>query len=110
MKNQLTKSSDNSHKEHQWNNQSWGAALFAAAPFLIAMDNLQLDTIRRAIILWSNEGDKVLTPFMGIGSEVYEAMLLNRFGVGFELKDSYFRTAVMNIKKAESEKRQWELF
>lgn len=71
---------------------------------------LQLDTIRRAIILWSNEGDKVLTPFMGIGSEVYEAILLNRFGIGFELKDSYFRTAVMNIKKAESEKRQWELF
>ena len=105
MKNRQTKLSDNSHKEHQWNNQSWGAALFAAAPFLIAMDNL-----RRAIILWSNEGDKVLTPFMGIGSEVYEAMLLNRFGIGFELKDSYFRTAVMNIKKAESEKRQWELF
>lgn len=98
-----------------------GAALFAAAPFLIAMDNLQKisgkahdfsrgSMSRRAIILWSNEGDKVLTPFMGIGSEVYEAMLLNRFGIGFELKDSYFRTAVMNIKKAESEKRQWELF
>lgn len=92
-----------------------GAALFAAAPFLIAMDNLQkisgkAHDFSRGSMSRSNEGDKVLTPFMGIGSEVYEAMLLNRFGIGFELKDSYFRTAVMNIKKAESEKRQWELF
>lgn len=64
---------------------------------------LQLDTIRRSIILWSNPGDIVLTPFMGIGSEVYESILLNRFGIGFELKDSYFVTAVKNIMKAERE-------
>lgn len=71
---------------------------------------LQLDTIHRALILWSNEGDKVLTPFMGIGSEVYEAINLGRFGVGFELKDAYFTEAVKNISRMEISKRQQSLF
>lgn len=71
---------------------------------------LQLDTIHRAITLWSNEGDTVLTPFLGIGSEVYEAVKLNRYGVGFELKDSYFNEAVKNIKRAEIEASQPTLF
>ncbi|WP_455095865.1 DNA methyltransferase [Prevotella koreensis] len=71
---------------------------------------LQLDTIARAIILWSNEGDTVLTPFLGIGSEVYEAVKLNRFGIGFELKDSYFKEAVKNCKKAEYSFNQTNLF
>lgn len=71
---------------------------------------LQLDTIHRAITLWSNEGDTILTPFMGIGSEVYEAIKMNRKGVGFELKDSYFNEALKNIKTAEFEKRQTSLF
>lgn len=71
---------------------------------------LQLDTIERAIILWSNEGDPVLTPFLGIGSEVYEAIKLNRFGIGFELKESYFNEAVKNCKAIESEKNQQTLF
>lgn len=71
---------------------------------------LQLDTIERAICLWSNEGDKVLTPFLGIGSEVYEAIKLKRFGVGFELKDSYFAEAVKNCKVMESEIKQKSLF
>jgi DNA modification methylase len=71
---------------------------------------LQLDTIHRAITLWSNEGDTILTPFMGIGSEVYEAIKMNRKGVGFELKDSYFNEALKNIKTAEFEKRQTILF
>lgn len=71
---------------------------------------LQLDTIERAIILWSNEGDTVLTPFLGIGSEVYEAIKLNRFGIGFELKESYFNEAVKNCKSIESEKNQKTLF
>lgn len=64
---------------------------------------LQLDTIKRAITLWTNEGDTVLTPFMGIGSEVYQAILMNRKGIGFELKDSYFAEAVKNIRRAENE-------
>lgn len=71
---------------------------------------LQLDTIKRAIILYSNEGDTVLTPFMGIGSEVYESVLLKRYGIGFELKDSYFNEAVKNIKNAESEIKSPQLF
>lgn len=71
---------------------------------------LQLDTIQRAITLWSNEGDKVLTPFMGIGSEVYQAILQNRYGIGFELKESYFNEAINNIRAAESEKSTGILF
>ena len=71
---------------------------------------LQLDTIQRAITLWSNKGDKVLTPFMGIGSEVYQSVLQDRFGIGFELKDSYFTEAVKNIKAAEASKNNKGLF
>ena len=71
---------------------------------------LQLDTIKRAVTLWSNEGDAVLTPFLGIGSEVYQSVLLNRKGIGFELKESYFNEAVKNCKKAESTVHQKSLF
>lgn len=71
---------------------------------------LQLDTIERAICLWSNKGDTVLTPFLGVGSEVYEAVKLERFGMGFELKESYFQCAINNIKEAESDKLQATLF
>lgn len=71
---------------------------------------LQLDTINRAVTLWSNEGDTVLTPFLGIGSEVYQSVLLNRKGIGFELKESYFNEAVKNCKKAESTIHQKSFF
>lgn len=64
---------------------------------------LQLETIERAVSLWSNEDDTVLTPFMGIGSEVYQSILLHRKGIGFELKGSYFNVAVKNIKNAENQ-------
>ena len=56
------------------------------------------------------EGDNVLTPFLGIGSEVYQSILLNRNGIGFELKESYFNEAVRNCKKAESTLHQKSLF
>lgn len=59
---------------------------------------LQLDVIERVVTLWSNPNDKVLTPFMGVGSEVYEAVKLGRFGIGVELKDSYFRQAIKNLE------------
>lgn len=62
---------------------------------------LQLEVIHRLVNLWSNEGEVVFTPFLGIGSEVYVAVKNNRRGIGCELKDSYFDTAVKNIKKAE---------
>lgn len=71
---------------------------------------LQLDTIERAITLWSNEGDTVLTPFLGIGSEVYEAVKLGRYGMGFELKESYFKCAINNVRTMEMEKAQQTLF
>lgn len=71
---------------------------------------LQLDTIDRAINLWSNKGDVVLTPFMGIGSEVYQSILDERKGIGFELKDSYFREAVKNIQVAEAKMNEERLF
>ena len=58
---------------------------------------LQLDVIDRTIVLWSNPGETVLTPFMGVGSEVYSAVRNGRRGVGVELKPSYFRQAVKNL-------------
>lgn len=71
---------------------------------------LQLDTIDRAIQLWSNKGDVVLSPFMGIGSEVYQAILDERKGIGFELKESYFNEAMKNIQVAEAKVMEDKLF
>lgn len=75
-----------------------------------AVSPLQLDTIDRAITLWSNEGDTVLTPFLGIGSEVYEAIKMKRFGIGFELKESYFKEAIKNCRGMEMTANQPKLF
>lgn len=61
---------------------------------------LQLDVIDRCVQLWSNPGEIVLTPFMGVGSEVYSAVRAGRRGVGIELKDSYYRQAVKNVEEA----------
>jgi DNA modification methylase len=64
---------------------------------------LQLDVIERCCVLWSNPGEVVFTPFMGVGSEVYGAVLNGRRGVGCELKTSYFRQAVKNMESAVDE-------
>lgn len=64
---------------------------------------LQLDLIERAIRLWSNEGDTVLSPFMGIGSEGYMALRCNRRFVGIELKEAYFKQAVRNLHARDAE-------
>lgn len=64
---------------------------------------LQLDVIDRVITLWSNPGETVLTPFMGVGSEVYGAVCAGRKGVGVELKTSYYRQALRNIEQAGTE-------
>jgi DNA modification methylase len=64
---------------------------------------LQLDVIERACVLWSNPGERVLTPFMGVGSEVYGAVANGRVGIGVELKPSYYRQAVRNCKTLEVE-------
>lgn len=59
---------------------------------------LQLDVIERCVTLWSNPEENVLTPFMGVGSEVYQAVQLGRRGIGAELKESYYRQAVANLE------------
>ena len=64
---------------------------------------LQLDFIERCVRLWSNPGERVLSPFAGIGSEVYTARKLGRFGVGCELKPSYWATAVRNLRDLDAE-------
>lgn len=61
---------------------------------------LQLDVIERCIQLWSNDGETVWTPFMGIGSEVYVAVKLGRRGLGVELKPSYYELAKRNVSMA----------
>jgi DNA modification methylase len=69
---------------------------------------LQLDVIDRCITLWSNPGETVLTPFMGVGSEAYGAVCAWRKAIGIELKPSYYRQAVRNLESAESGKRDHE--
>lgn len=64
---------------------------------------LQLDFIERCIRLWSNKGETVLSPFAGIGSEVYIARKLGRVGLGIELKPSYWRTAIANLQALDAE-------
>ena len=71
---------------------------------------LQLDVIDRCVVLWSNPGEVVLTPFMGVGSEVYGAVRAGRRGIGAELKASYFRQAVKNLEHAGDVKDQVEIF
>lgn len=70
---------------------------------------LQLDVIERAVVLWTNPGETVLTPFMGVGSEVAGAVMNGRKGVGVELKPSYFKTAVRNVRAALTAKVQGEM-
>lgn len=71
---------------------------------------LQLDTIERLIHLYTNPGDTVFTPFMGIGSEVYQAVKMGRYGVGFELKESYFDLAKSNMSIIAESFNQVSLF
>lgn len=59
---------------------------------------LQMDVIDRCVVLWSNPGETVFTPFMGVGSEVYGALMNGRKAIGAELKPSYFRQAVKNCE------------
>lgn len=71
---------------------------------------LQLEVIRRAVRLWTNEGDTVLSPFAGIGSEGYVALQMERRFVGIELKESYYRQAVKNLENAIMMAEQPTLF
>jgi len=95
-----------------------GASLYSAnkaekdEPDEKHMHPLQLDVIERACVMWSNPGETALTPFLGVGSEVYGAIINGRRGVGIELKESYYRQAVKNLEgaKAVEEIEQGELF
>jgi len=71
---------------------------------------LQLPTIERLVVLYSNHGDTVLTPFGGIGSELVKSVELGRKAIGFELKKSYFDEAVKNCKAEEKKKNQLKMF
>jgi len=71
---------------------------------------LQLDFIERCVRLWSNPGETVLSPFAGIGSEIYQAVKFGRYGLGIELKESYWRTAVNNLQTLENEMGAATLF
>jgi len=70
---------------------------------------LQLDVIDRLVELYSNYDETVLTPFMGVGSEVFSPVSLGRKAIGIELKDSYYKQAVLNMKEAESRFKGQEL-
>ena len=71
---------------------------------------LQLQVIHRALQLWSMPGDLVCSPFMGIGSEGYEAVKMGRKFIGAELKESYWRQAVKNLAEAERQYKSQDLF
>src|SRR5439155_18657470 len=71
---------------------------------------LQLGTIERCVRLWSNPGERILSPFAGIGSEGYEAIRLGRRFIGVELKASYARLAATNLATASTLRQQQSLF
>jgi DNA modification methylase len=73
---------------------------------------LQLDVIDRLVELYTNPGEVVLTPFMGVGSEVYSPVSMGRKAIGIELKESYYKQALKNLKNIESRfiKSQQEIF
>lgn len=71
---------------------------------------LQLDVIERCLQLWSLPGETVFTPFLGIGSEVYQSIKSGRKGIGIELKESYYNLAVKNVDCAVQENKQMDLF
>ena len=72
---------------------------------------LQLDVIERCIILWSNPGETILTPFGGVGSETYGAVINGRKGIGIELKPTYYKQSIKNIHEAfENKPTQQGLF
>jgi DNA modification methylase len=66
---------------------------------------LQLETVERCIKMYSNPGETVLSPFMGIGTETYQAVKFGRKAIGIELKSEYFKIACENLKEAEVAKK-----
>lgn len=71
---------------------------------------LQLDVIERCLELWSNPGEKILDPFNGIGSTIFCAVEAERYGIGIELKESYFLQSLKNMETLKYQKKQRSLF
>ncbi len=69
---------------------------------------LQLEVIKRIVAMYSNDGETIFSPFAGIGSEIYQAVKMNRKGIGIELKESYFEVACKNLERATKEKQNQE--
>ena len=107
--------------ENKWSHQIWrryasshwhDIRIDRVLPYIESRDEqderhvhpLQLDVIERAVVLWTNPGEKVFTPFMGVGSEVYGAVINNRIGIGVELKPSYYRQSLKNLEEAIKDK------
>jgi hypothetical protein len=86
-----------------WDLTVAGDSSFTAEGAVVHNCPLQLDFIERCVRLWSNPGETVLSPFAGIGSEVWTARKLGRRGVGCELKPSYWRTAVENLRRLDAD-------
>lgn len=109
------KQTENRYSHFIWRNYAscfWDdIRLDRVLPYIEARDHedekhvhpLQLDVIERCVEMWTNPGETVLTPFMGVGSEVYGAVVNGRRGVGCELKASYFRQAVRNLAEASAD-------
>lgn len=88
-----------------WDIQVADDASFTAEGCIVHNCPLQTDVIERCLELWSTKGDTVLTPFMGVGSEVYCAVRGGRKGIGVELKASYFRQAVQNVESLKNKSK-----
>jgi len=86
-----------------WDLQVEGDSSFTAEGAIVHNCPLQLEVIRRGIDLWTNPGDVVLSPFAGIGSELYVALQMGRKAVGAELKASYYRQAALNLAAANNQ-------
>ena len=67
---------------------------------------MQLDVIDRIVELYSNPNEVVFTPFMGVGSEVFSPVSLGRKAIGIELKDSYYKQAILNVQEADKRFRE----
>jgi hypothetical protein len=94
---------ENAGEAEVWDLQIEGDESFVAEGAVVHNCPLQLGFIERCVRLWSNPGELVLTPFAGIGSELYQSVKLGRRAIGIELKPSYWRTAVDNLTELESE-------
>ena len=104
------KSVTDAGRAETWNIRVLEDESYTAEGVIVKNCPLQCDLIERAIQLWTNPGDTVLTPFAGIGSEVVGAVKLGRKGVGFELKGEYFKHATANCKIAEADASRPTLF